>query len=67
MSGSLNASGSPEMDRMTRIGEAERDSLSGSAQPRAPTRFEYLGALAAMIFIAAVVIGTAFPALLRMF
>ena len=43
------------MDRMTRIGEAERESLSGSAQARAPTRFEYLGALAAMIFIAAVV------------
>jgi hypothetical protein len=38
---------------MTRIGEAERDSLSGSARMRPPTRLEHLGALAAMIFIAA--------------
>jgi hypothetical protein len=45
----------------------ERDSLSGSARARAPTRFEYVGALAAIIFTTAVVIGTAFPALLRMF
>jgi hypothetical protein len=65
--GSPNASGGPEMDRMTRIGEAEQDSLSGSAQAPPLTRVEHLAALAAILFIVALVIATALPALLRIF